>query len=184
MVSDVIAIHVRHRRELERANMFNPRIVFLVIFLVCAGLMSFGFYLQYVLGLEPCVLCMVQRLFFSLLGLTALIAFLHNPQFIGVRIYAVLTALFSVMGAGIAGRQVWLQHLPADKVPECGPDLFFMLEVYPLGEALMTALKGTGDCAKVAWTFLSLSIPEWAIIIFIAIFIASLQLIFKSRRLM
>ena len=144
--------------------------------------MGFGLYLQYAQGLEPCVLCMVQRLFFTLLGLTALIAFLHNPDRTGIRIYAIFTALFSAMGAGIAGRQIWLQHLPPDKVPECGPDLFFMLETYPLTEALMTALKGTGDCAKVAWTFLGFSIPEWAIVIFIGIFLASIFLVMKPQR--
>ena len=142
--------------------------------------MGFGFYLQYYQGLEPCVLCMVQRLFFTLSGLMALIAFLHNPARIGTCIYAILTALFSALGAGIAGRQIWLQHLPLDKVPECGPDLFFMLETYPLTEALMTALKGTGDCAEVVWTFLGFSIPEWAIVIFIGIFLASIFMIIKE----
>ncbi len=159
--------------------MITPRQIFLFIFLTCAGLMGFGFYLQYVQGLEPCVLCMVQRLFFVLLGTTALFAFLHNPGRTGTRFYAILISLFSACGAAIAGRQIWLQHLPADQVPECGPDLFFMLEVYPLTEALMTALKGTGDCAKIVWTFLGFSIPEWAIVIFIGIFLASLYLVFK-----
>lgn len=162
--------------------MITPRLVFLFIFLACAGLMGFGLYLQYFQVLEPCVLCMVQRLFFILLGFTALVAFLHNPAQIGTRVYAVLTALFSVFGAGIAGRQIWLQHLPPDKVPECGPDLFFMLETYPLTEALMTALKGTGDCAKVAWTFLGFSIPEWAIVIFIGIFLVSIFMILKPQQ--
>lgn len=163
--------------------MMHPRTVFLAIFIVCAGLMGFGFYLQYVKGLEPCVLCMVQRLFFTLVGFTALCAFIQNPHNLGTRIYSGFLALFSLLGAGIAGRQVWLQHLPADKVPACGPDLFFMLEVYPLGEAIMTALKGTGDCAKVAWTFLSLSIPEWAIMVFVAILFASLILMLKPKQL-
>jgi len=162
--------------------MVSPRTLFLFIFLICAGLMSFGLYLQYYQGLEPCVLCMVQRLFFTLLGLTALIAFLHNPGRTGIRVYAFLTALFSACGAGIAARQIWLQHLPPDKVPECGPDLFFMLESYPLTEALMTALQGTGDCAEVVWTFLGFSIPEWAIVIFVGIFLASVFMILKRQR--
>lgn len=161
---------------------FQARTGFLLIFLACAALMGFGFYLEYVKGLEPCVLCMIQRLFFVLTGAFAFLAFLHNPQGIGVRIYAVFTALFSILGACIAGRQIWLQHLPADKVPECGPDLFFMLEVYPLTEALMTALKGTGDCAKVAWTFLGLSIPEWAIILFTGMAILSLLMLFQRKK--
>ncbi len=141
--------------------------------------MAFGFYLQYAQGLEPCVLCMVQRLFFILLGLTALGAVIHNSSRVGTRIYAFFAALFSACGAGIAGRQIWLQHLPPDKVPECGPDLFFMLETYPLTEALMTALKGTGDCAEVVWTFLGFSIPEWAIVVFIGMFLASVFIFIK-----
>ncbi len=162
--------------------MITSRQIFLLIFLVCAVLLGFGFYLQYVEGLDPCILCMIQRVFFILVGVTALMGFLHNPAAAGIRIYASFTALFAACGAGIAGRQIWLQHLPPEKVPECGGDLFFLLEVYPLGEAILNALKGTGDCAEVVWTFLGFSIPEWAFVLFLGIFLISLYILFRPRK--
>jgi disulfide bond formation protein DsbB len=88
--------------------------------------------------------------------------------------------LFSMMGAAVAGRQVWLQYLPPDQVPECGPGLEYMLEVYPLGETLAKILKGTGDCAEVDWTFLELSIAEWALISFIVLAAVSVLQLWKA----
>jgi protein dithiol:quinone oxidoreductase len=85
-----------------------------------------------------------------------------------------------MMGAAVAGRQVWLQHLPPDQVPECGPGLEYMLEVYPLGETLAKILKGTGDCAEVDWTFLGLSIAEWALISFIVLTAVSVLQLWKA----
>ncbi len=83
-----------------------------------------------------------------------------------LRIYAGLAAFFALGGAAAAGRQVWLQHLPPDKVPQCGPDLFFMLENFPLSRTLKTLVAGTGECAVVDWTFLGLSIAEWSLLWF------------------
>jgi len=114
----------------------NRRLAFAAPALICAALLGYGYYLQYVQGLEPCPLCMVQRGFFYLVTIVFAIAALHAPQRVGTWIYAVLVVLFAVGGAAAAGRQVWLQHLPADKVPQCGPDLFFMLENMPLSRTL------------------------------------------------
>lgn len=134
---------------------------------VCAALFSFGLYLQYVQRLEPCPLCYVQRGFFLLaLGMFA-VAALHGPGRIGALIYGILAALFAAGGFAAASRQVWLQHLPADRVPQCGPDLFFMVKNFPLGETLVKLIQGTGECAKVDWTFLGLSIAEWSLVWFV-----------------
>jgi len=138
--------------------------------IICAALLSYGYYLQYVQGLEPCPLCLVQRLFFYAVMIIFIIAAVHAPGRIGARIYGALVLLFAAGGAATAGRQVWLQHLPADRVPQCGPDLYFMLQNFPLSSALEKLIRGTGECAAVDWKFLGLSIAGWSLVWF-AIFI-------------
>src|SRR5688572_446378 len=134
--------------------------------LACALLLAFGYYLQYGRGLEPCPLCLVQRgFFYAVLAICALAA-LHGRW---LRFYAALAALFAAGGAAAAGRQVWLQHLPPDKVPQCGPDLFFMLDNFPLSRTLRSLVSDTGECAVVDWTFLGLSIAEWSLAWFVAL---------------
>lgn len=145
----------------------QPRSLNLIGLIACAALIGSAFYLQYVEDLDPCPLCMMQRLVIYVLALTFLIASLHKPQLIGQRCYAGLITLISLAGAGFASRQLWLQSLPADQVPACGPSLDYMIDVLPWTEVLSVMMRGTGDCAKVAWTFLSLSIPAWTLIAFI-----------------
>jgi disulfide bond formation protein DsbB len=134
---------------------------------VCLWLLGFGYYLQYVQGLEPCPLCMVQRGFFYLVGITFLAAALHGPRRVGAMVYGLLAFLFAAGGAATASRQVWLQHLPPDKVPQCGPDLLFMLENLPLSRTLEKLFYGSGECAAVDWKFLGLSIAGWSLVWFV-----------------
>jgi len=145
--------------------------------LACALLLGFGYYLQYVQGLDPCPLCLLQRGFFYAVIVILGVAALH-PR----RIYAGLAALFAAGGAATAGRQVWLQHLPPDKVPQCGPDLFFMLENFPLSRTLKALVSGTGECAVVDWTFLGLSIAGWSLAWFVALFFYALWLAIVAPR--
>jgi disulfide bond formation protein DsbB len=145
--------------------------------LVCALLLGFGFYLQYGKGLEPCPLCLVQRGFFMAIMAVCIVAAVHGPRRRGTLLYGLLAALFALGGAAVAGRQVWLQHLPPDKVPQCGPDLYFMLENFPFSRTLKSLLSGTGECAAVDWTFLRLSIAEWSLVWFAALLLYSLWLI-------
>ena len=144
----------------------SPRVFFGLLLLVCLGLLGFGYYLQYQDGLEPCPMCIFQRLCYMGVALVALVATLHGPRGRGVAAYAWISAAVACTGAAIAARQVWLQHLPEDQVPECGPGLEFMLQVYPLYDVIKTALRGTGECATVVWTFLGLSIAEWSLACF------------------
>lgn len=137
--------------------------------LACALLLGFGFYLQYGKGLEPCPLCLVQRGFFMAVMAVCMVAAVHRPGRLGALLYGALAALFALGGAAVAARQVWLQHLPPDKVPQCGPDLFFMMENFPLSRTLKTLVSGTGECAAVDWTFLRLSIAEWSLLCFAAL---------------
>ena len=146
-------------------------------FLTCAGLLGFAYYhLQSRLGLDPCPLCILQRIAFLLTGLIFLVAALHNPARIGSRIYALLIALAALIGAGIAGWHVRLQHLPADQVPECGPGLDYMLEVFPLSDTLRMVFTGSGECAEIVWSFLGLSIPAWSLVSFLCLATAGLLL--------
>jgi disulfide bond formation protein DsbB len=153
--------------------------LFALIFLVCAGLLGYAYYLQYYQGLEPCPLCIFQRFCYVLLGGVSLIAAIHNPAALGRRIYGGLGSLVSIGGMVFAGRQVWLQHLPKDLVPECGPGLEDWVKTLPLTETIRKVFHGSGDCAAVDWTFLSLSIAEWSLIIFAVIL---LVLLYNSTR--
>jgi disulfide bond formation protein DsbB len=161
----------------------NQRLYYAAPALLIAALLGYGYYLQYVQGLEPCPLCMVQRAFFYLLIATFVIAALHAPRRVGAWIYAAFAVLFAAGGAATAGRQVWLQHLPADKVPQCGPDLFFMLENMPLSRTLQKLIQGSGECAAVDWKFLGLSIAGWALVWFIALAVYALWLAARRPRL-
>lgn len=149
----------------------TPRQIYLGCFAVCAGLIGFGLYLQHAQGLEPCPMCILQRYAFVVTGAVALVAALHDPQRSGRWIYSVLMVLAAGFGGGVAIRHVYLEHNPP-QIFDCGADLGFMMESFPLAEALPMIFRGTGDCSKVLWRFLGLSIAEWALIWF-AIFIAA-----------
>lgn len=145
----------------------TPRQAFALPIVVCAALLTFGYYLQHVQDLDPCPLCLVQRGFFYAVALVCLVAALHAPRRFGIVVYGVLAALFAAGGAATAARQVWLQHLPADQVPQCGPDLFFMIQNLPLSRTLERLVQGTGECAAVDWKFLGLSIAGWSLVWFV-----------------
>jgi disulfide bond formation protein DsbB len=145
-------------------------------------LLAFGFYLQYVHGLEPCPLCLVQRGFFYAVMAVFVVAAAHGPKGKAAALYASPIFLFALGGAATAGRQVWLQHLPPDKVPQCGPDLFFMLENFPLSRTLEKLFYGTGECAVVDWTFLGLSIAGWSLVWFVAFCVYALWLAIRAIR--
>jgi len=161
---------------------FSSRTGFALPALACALLLAYGFYLQYAKGLEPCPLCLVQRGFFFAVLAVCAIAALHGPRGRTMVGYAIGALLFAAGGAAVASRQVWLQHLPADKVPACGPDLFFMLENFPLAQALKRLFSGSGECAVVDWTFLGLSIAEWSLACFVALALYAAWLALRARR--
>lgn len=157
----------------------SPRMVFVGLVLLAITSMLFArLYLQEYLGLEACPLCMTQRVFVVLWGVIALLGALHNPQSWGRKVYAALCALAAVAGAAVAARHVWLQHLPADQVPACGPSLDYMLENLPFRETLSVVLAGDGNCAVIDWTFLGFSIPEQTLAVFsVAILICLWQIL-------
>lgn len=144
----------------------SPRQVFFSIAIIIAGLFGYALYTQYVDGLDPCPLCMSQRFFYVLTAALALLGALHNRR---RGLYGGLVAAAALGGAGVAGRQVWLQHLPPNEVPACGPSLEYMLQTLPFGDVLVRMLKGDGNCAVVDWQFLGLSMAEWSLLWFLAL---------------
>jgi disulfide bond formation protein DsbB len=153
---------------------YSPRTYFLLGFLFCVGLILSAFYFQFVDGLSPCPLCISQRIMVVAVGLVMLAAVLHNPALKGVRAYALLGCATALAGASISARHVWIMHLPADEVPACGPGLAYMFQYFPLSDTLRAMVTGTGDCAKVDWTLLGLSMPAWVLVCFA--FLAALSL--------
>jgi len=132
--------------------------------IACAGMMGFALYAQHVLMLDPCPLCVLQRVAVIGLGAVLLLAVLHNPSGWGRFVYAGLVLVPAGAGAGIAGWHWHLQNLPADEIPSCGPGLSYMLDNFPLGDALRMVFEGSGECAEVVWSFLGLSMPAWVFI--------------------
>jgi disulfide bond formation protein DsbB len=138
-----------------------PRPVFFLIALTIVVLFAVALYTQYFGGLIPCPLCMTQRFFYATTAVLAVAAGIHNS---GRAVYGGLIVLSAGIGAAVAGRQVWLQHLPADQVPACGPSLEYMLQTLPFGDVLQRLFKGDGNCAVVDWTLLGLSMAEWSLL--------------------
>ncbi len=160
------------------AKLLKPRTLLWLIFLACTGLIGFGLVLQYIEELEPCPMCIMQRYAFISAGLVGLLGALHHPK--AVRFYGALIALIALAGGGVAVRQTWIQHFPP-KIMECGPDLEYMVNSFPLGDALPMIFRGTGDCTKVLWRFLGLSIPEWAALCFAALIAAGVYLVIAKK---
>lgn len=167
---------------------FNPfawsfRSQFVFGFLVCASLLAYSAFAQYGQLFEPCPLCIFQRVAMAATALVALAGTLHSPKSSGGRrVYGVLAFLAAGTGAAIATRHVWLQHLPPDQVPACGPGLSFMIESMPSYlDVVKKVLHGSGECAKVDWTLLGFSMPEWTLLCFLTLAIGALVAGFRKR---
>lgn len=149
------------------AEVLTPRWLCSLGVALCAVLLGVALYFQHVMHLEPCPLCMVQRVLVIALAVILTAAALHDPEKLGRRVYGALIILVGLAGATVAGRHVYLQNLPPDRVPECGPGLEYILDVFPLSEALGLIFRGSGECAEVQWAFLGLTIPGWTLLAFI-----------------
>lgn len=147
----------------------SNRWLYLAGALFAGALIGFALFLQYARHQDPCPLCMVQRVFFIALLVMFALAALHGPKRLGGRIYAGLIALLAIGGASVASRHIWIQHLPKDQVPACGPGLDYMLETMPMSSVLKELMHGSGECAEKGWTFLTLNIPEWSLICYVAL---------------
>lgn len=159
------------QRNMARMNPFSWtfRTRYLAGFAVCVGLMAFALYSQYVMHLDPCPLCIFQRIAVCIMGLFFLVGGLHAPVATGKRaLYAGFITLGGAWGMATAGRHLWLQSLPADQVPACGPGLGYLFDAFPFFKMLKLAFTGSGECAKVD-PILGLPMPAWTLIWFIAL---------------
>lgn len=159
----------------------NSRIIAAIVFVGCALLMTVALYMEHVMHLEPCPLCILQRVMVIATAIVALIAAVHGPQEFGIKIYAALMVLTSFTGGAISSRQLWLQNLPKDEVPACGASLDYLLDVFPLAEVLSMVLTGDGTCAEIAWQFLGISIPGWTLVGFVGLLLIGCFLFLKPK---
>lgn len=160
----------RHNAVMTTPFRWSFRKQFLLGFLACCALLGFALYLQFHDGLLPCPLCIFQRVAFAALGVVFLVGGLHAPAGPGGRCgYGLLALIAATIGAAIAGRHVWLQHLPPDQVPSCGPGLNWMMETMPITGVVREVLTGSGECANVDWSLLGLSMPAWSLMCFIVL---------------
>lgn len=150
-------------------------------FAVCSALLAYALIAQYQIGVDPCPLCIFQRIAFIAMGLFFLMGAVHNPAGWGKQVYSILVVISGLVGMAIAGRHIWLQHLPKDQVPACGPGLDYMLNNFPFAKMLKLVFTGSGECAEVNWVFLGLSMPEWTLICYILLSAGALWAAFCSR---
>lgn len=157
------------------------RLSFAAPALACAALLGYGYWLQYFDGQDPCPLCLIQRGFYLLIVIVFAAAALHGPGRRAGIAYAAAGGILALGGLGTAARQVWLQHLPPEHVPPCGPDLYYMIDNFPLSRVFEKLFTGSGQCAEVSWRFLGLSIAEWSLGWFLALALYALWLGFNAR---
>lgn len=160
---------------------FSSRQINLVIFLIVGSLLGYAAYSMKILGLEPCTLCITQQFFYCLIGISSFVSFLQNPGVTISRVYSFFISLFAIAGIWISGRQIWLQGLPEDEVPLCGPPLEYIIDVFPFADVLNALFMGDGNCAEIPWQFLGLSMAGWSFIWFLVIFFLSVISLIKSR---
>jgi disulfide bond formation protein DsbB len=133
-------------------------------FTACVALLAYAYYAQYVMRLEPCPLCIFQRVGIFCVGVLFAAAAAHDPAGWGRRVYAGLLSMAALATVGVAGRHLYIQSLPPDAVPACGATLDFMLKIFPLTDVVTKVLTGSGECAKIEWRFLGLAMPAWVLI--------------------
>ena len=152
-----------------RRDLLTRRTGNLIGLAACVALLSYALYAQYGLHLEPCPLCILQRVAVMAVGALFLLACLHDPGDRGARVYGTLIDLVALAGILVAARQIWIIAQPPGSVAECGASLDYMMDVLPLHEVLGKVLSGSGECAKVDWTFLGLNMPTWVLMALLAV---------------
>ncbi|MFN7750946.1 MAG: disulfide bond formation protein B [Pseudomonadota bacterium] len=151
-----------------------PRRAFGAAAFACLALIGWALWLQYGQGEEPCPLCILQRAAVLALAVVFAVAAVRAPAGRALRGHAAAAVGIALAGAGVAGWHLRLQHLPRDRVPECGPGLEFMLEQFPLVEVLGRVFRGSGECAEAGWRLLGLTIPGWTLLWFLGLAVLSI----------
>jgi len=160
----------------------TPRLVFAAIFIACLGLNAFAiYYLQEWVGLEPCPMCILQRVAFFAIAALALVGAIWNPRGVALKSLAGLVILCAGLGAAVATRHSYLQHFPP-KTETCGTDLEYMLNTFSLTEAFPKIFAGTGSCSAITWRFIGITIPEWALVWYVGFAAVAFWLAFVRDR--
>lgn len=162
--------------------MSTSRKLYLLGFLLCSTMLSIALYMQYVMLLEPCPLCVLQRIAVMAVGGMFLLAFLSDPKLMLSKIFSSLITLLVVAGSVVSARHIWLQNLPPEAVPSCGPGYDFIIGNFPLSDAIGMIFKGSGECAEVSWQFLGLTIPAWTLIAFLVMLWLAWQAVASAAR--
>jgi disulfide bond formation protein DsbB len=150
-------------------------------FLVCVALLAFAYYVQFALGVEPCPMCIFQRIVFIVMGIFFLAGAIQNPRSTGRRAYALLLLLAAGIGVGIAARHIWVQHQPPDPLVGCAPGWNYMIQNFPLSKTLKMAFTGDADCAQITWTMLGLSMPVWTLVSYVLLGAGALWAGYRRR---
>jgi protein dithiol:quinone oxidoreductase len=158
----------------------NTRLANVLGFLACAGLLAYAYYTQFQLGLEPCPLCIFQRIGIFSLGVVFLVAALHNPRGWGRFVYGGLVGLSALATIGVAARHLYVQSLPPGAVPSCGAPLDVLWQFTPAFEVIKRVLTGGGECQEVNWQFLGLAMPAWVLIAALALGVAGVLANFRQ----
>lgn len=155
---------------------------FLFGLLACVALLAYAIFEQFQMGIEPCPKCIFQRIAFIAMGVFFLLGAVHDPRAAGRRIYAVLVAIAAVAGAVVAVRHVYVQLGPHDPLMGgCGPGLNYLIQSFPIGEAIKKAFMASSDCSEINWTFLGLTMPGWALLWFVFLGVGALWAGFRAR---
>lgn len=158
----------------------SPRNLNWLIAAGCVFLMAVALVFEHVMLLQPCPMCIFQRIAVIGVGVIAFIGAVHNPGLTGVRVYGGLSILSALIGSGISIRHLYLQSLPEDEIPACGPSLDYLVEVFPLSEVIQMVLIGDGNCAEVVWSFLGISIPGWLLVAFAGLIVICGYQVFRK----
>jgi len=181
--------------------MLSTRNLLLLIWSGTIVLIAIALYMQYFMDLIPCALCMTQRIFVIAVGVIALIAWVHillrqatsNTDDVkdgpvtpltktSIRAYSILGMLMALIGSAFSMRHLWLQSLPEDLAPACGPSLSYLLDTVPFFEALTVLLQGDGNCAETSWSLLGLTIPGWTLVAFAGLFLINAFVFYRPER--
>jgi disulfide bond formation protein DsbB len=149
--------------------------------IVCAALYSYALYVQFALNIEPCPMCIFQRIVFIVMGIVFLVGAIQNPRDNGRKIYGLVLLLAAFVGIGIAARHIWIQHQPPDPFAGCAPGWNYMISNFPLSKALKMAFTGSADCSQITWTFLSLSMPVWTLVCYALLGVGAVWAGFRRR---
>lgn len=161
-----------------KRTLLTQRNCFLMSWIIVLASIMIALYMQYFMALEPCALCMTQRVFFFIVGLVALGAWIQKPREKLARIYASSVIMLAALGSAFSIRHLWLQSLPPEQAPACGPSLSYLFDAFPFMEAMAILLKGDGNCAESLWSLFGITIPGWALIVFIVIIVINLGALF------